>query len=105
MFANSPTIINNVSHIKLQESDRMQAIVNELTKIGIEVSADGKNIVIKPGIAHGASLETYDDHRMSMAFTLLGLKIDGIVIEDPMCCRKTFENYFQVLEELLELNQ
>lgn len=101
VYATSPTIIRNVSHIRLQESDRMQAIINELTRIGIKCSADGKNITIIPGQPHGADIETYDDHRMSMAFTLLGLKTEGIIIVDPMCCRKTFENYFDVLETLL----
>jgi len=48
-----------------------------------------------------AIIKTYDDHRFAMAFTLLGLKADGITIDDPLCCRKTFENYFEVLDELL----
>ena len=44
-------------------------------------------------------IETYDDHRMAMGFSLVGLRAEGIEIEDPGCCRKTFENYFQVLDE------
>lgn len=100
-FAASPTLIKGVAHIKLQECDRMQGIVNELYRVGIDCRADGENICIMPGMPRSATIETYDDHRFAMAFTLLGLRADGIRIKDPLCCRKTFENYFEVLEELL----
>lgn len=100
-FATSPTIIRNVAHIRLQECDRMQAIVNALTKTGTTCEADGKQITITPGLMNSATIETYDDHRIAMAFTLLGLKTKGIIIENPNCCKKTFENYFEVLESLL----
>lgn len=104
VFATSPTHIKNVAHIRLQECNRMEATVNELTSIGCQVTADGENILITPGPVHGATIKTYDDHRMAMAFSLLGLKIDDILIDDPMCCRKTFENYFEVLTNLLKNN-
>ena len=100
-FATTTTIIRDVAHIQFQECDRMQGIINELTKIGIDCQADGENIIIQPGLPHGAIIETYDDHRFAMAFTLLGLKVKGITINNPLCCRKTFENYFEVLYELL----
>jgi len=48
---------------------------------------------VKPGV-----VKTYSDHRMAMAFALIGLKVDGIIIDDYECCAKTFENYFEVLE-------
>lgn len=101
-FAASPTHINHVAHIRLQECDRMQATVNELSKTGVRCEADGENIHITPGPIHGASIHTYDDHRMAMAFSLLGLKTEGILIEDPMCCKKTFEDYFEVLNALIQ---
>jgi len=100
-FASTPTVIKGVSHIRLQECDRLQGIVNELTRIGIDCQVDGDNILIQPGMPHGAIIETYDDHRFAMAFTLLGFKAEGITIDDPLCCCKTFENYFEVLDELL----
>lgn len=100
-FASSETVIRGVAHIKVQECDRMAGIVSELTRVGIDCEADGDNIFIKPGNVKPGEIETYDDHRFAMAFTLLGLGADGIIIKDPKCCRKTFENYFQVLEELL----
>ena len=100
-FATSPTTIKNVAHIRVQECDRMQAIVNNLTKAGISCVSDGQQIKIIPGQVQGTLINTYDDHRMAMAFTLLGLKTEGILIENPACCKKTFENYFEVLETLL----
>lgn len=104
-FATTPTVIKHVAHIRLQECDRMQATVDELTRTGIAVKADGENITITPGPIHGASIHTYDDHRMAMAFALLGLKTEGIIVENPGCCKKTFEHYFEVLEDLMNKNQ
>lgn len=101
-FMKGTTIIRNVGHIRLQESDRMQAILNELSRVGIECFSEGDDLIIKSGKIHGADIETYEDHRMAMAFSLLGLKTEGIVIMDPMCCSKTFKEYFEVLDSLYE---
>lgn len=101
-FASSETIIRGVSHIKVQECDRMTGIVDQLNKAGITCHADEDNIYITPGPVSPAMIETYDDHRFAMAFTLLGLRAEGIVIQDPKCCRKTFEDYFEVLEDFME---
>lgn len=57
---------------------------------------------ISSGAVHGAEIETYDDHRVAMAFTVTGLVTGGMIIDNPMCCRKTFENYYEVLEKLIE---
>lgn len=103
-YASSPSRIEDVSHIRVQECDRMQAIVNELTRVGIDCKADGTNIDILPGPVKPGSIQTYEDHRMAMAFSLLGLRTEGIVIEDPRCCKKTFENYFEVFDDLLAKN-
>lgn len=103
-FADSPTTITGIGHIRFQESDRMKAIVTELGKMGIrceEDTASGGSITIYPGIPKPCVVDTYDDHRMAMGFSLIGLRIPGMAIRDPGCCRKTFENYFQVLEEAL----
>ena len=48
----------------------------------------------------GGTIETYDDHRVAMAFSLTGLRTPGIIISNPLCCRKTFENYFDVLDAI-----
>ena len=60
----------------------------------------GNDIYIEPGTPHAATIETYDDHRVAMAFSLTGLRTPGIIISNPLCCRKTFENYFDVLDAI-----
>ena len=59
-------------------------------------------IVIYPGKPHGCRIETFEDHRVAMSFAIPGLVTEGIVILNPLCCRKTFENYFEVLEESIQ---
>lgn len=103
-FADGDTVIRNIGHIRGQECDRMAAIINELTKCGVACHISGDDIFISSGAAHGAEIETYDDHRVAMAFTVTGLVTGGMVIDNPMCCRKTFENYYEVLEKLIEEN-
>ena len=100
-FADSETVIRNIGHIRGQECNRMAAIVNELKKCGIGCWEDGDDIHIEPGEIVPAVIETYEDHRVAMAFTLLGLKANGIVISNPMCCKKTFETYYEVLEQFI----
>lgn len=102
-FADSPTLIKNVGHIRFQESDRIQAILNELTRLGIvcEDVKEQEGIRIYPGTIKPATVETYDDHRMAMAFTLIGLRSGGVNISNPKCCGKTFENYFDIIHELV----
>ena len=102
VFANSPTHIKNVAHIRLQESDRMTAIITECRRIGAQAQMvdDGTGILITPAPLHGACIQTYEDHRMAMAFSLVGLKVPDITIDNPLCCKKTFENYFNVLTQV-----
>ena len=101
-FASEKVHISHIGHIRLQESDRIHAIVTELTRVGIHCEETEDSITVYPGKPHAALIETYEDHRMAMAFSLIGLKTEGIVIHNPMCCRKTFENYFELLTELTE---
>ena len=101
-FAKTATTIRNISHIRFQESNRIQAIVNELSRMGISCEELQDGVKIIPGEVKPAEIETYDDHRMAMAFSLTGLRAEGITIRDPQCCRKTFENYFEVLENVIE---
>lgn len=101
-FADSPTTITGIGHIRYQESNRIQAIVTELTRLGIRCEELADGVKIYPGTVQAAAVHTYDDHRMAMGFSLLGLRVPGIVINDPMCCKKTFENYFDVLDAVIK---
>jgi 3-phosphoshikimate 1-carboxyvinyltransferase len=101
-FATSPTVIKNVGIIKYHESNRLQAIRTELTKMGIGCDETADGLVIRPGIPRPATVETYDDHRMAMAFALIGARVGGIRINNPGCTAKTFEGYFELLERILK---
>ena len=101
-FANTPTTITGIAHIRHQESDRIAAIIENLSAMGIVCEEHADGITIHPGTPKAALIHTHDDHRLAMGFSLTGLLAEGIVIEDPACCRKTFENYFEVLEETLQ---
>jgi len=98
LFADSPTHIRGVGHIRGQECDRMTATITEITRLGGNacVDEDGTGILITPVPLHGARIETYDDHRMAMSFSLVGLRVDNVEIDNPSCCKKTFENYFDL---------
>lgn len=104
VFADTPTTIKNIGHIRFQESNRILAIITELTRMGIVCRElpEENGIYIEPGEVKEAEIETYEDHRMAMAFTLVGLKTGRIIIKNPGCCAKTFENYFEEIEGLYE---
>lgn len=103
-FADSDTEIKNISHIRKQESDRLTAVVNELNRMGISANSTKENnqegIYIRHGAVKPTHIHTYEDHRMAMAFAITGTKVEGICIINPQCCAKTFENYFDVLDEI-----
>lgn len=100
VFAKSPTKITGVAHICLQESNRLIAIKTELEKLGIRTKMGEGEITIFPNRMDGTEveIETYEDHRVAMAFSLIGLRRDGIVINNPECSAKTFKDYFRVLD-------
>jgi 3-phosphoshikimate 1-carboxyvinyltransferase len=100
LFADGPVTIEGLAHIRGQECDRLHAMATELIRAGIECDEREDSITIYPGTPKPCVIETYNDHRVAMAFSLLGLKTDGIVIDNPDCCRKTFEGYFDVLDGL-----
>lgn len=100
-FASSPTTIRGIASARVKETDRVAAMCTELRRVGVTVEEypDGLKIYpcenIKP-----AMVRTYNDHRMAMAFSLIGLRVEGITIENPSCVSKTFPNYFETLEAL-----
>lgn len=99
-FADGKVTIRNIEHTRWQETDRIHAMVTELRKLGVPVVEHQDGLEISPAPITPAAIDTYEDHRMAMAFSLVGLKASGIRINDPECVSKTFPNYFQVLEQL-----
>jgi 3-phosphoshikimate 1-carboxyvinyltransferase len=99
-FADGPTTIRNVAHIRHKETDRLAALATELRRVGAGVDEFGDGLKITPGSLHGAEIETYNDHRMAMSLALVGLKIPGIIIKNPSCVAKTYPRFFEDLEKL-----
>ena len=100
VFASSPTTIRNVEHMRFKETDRIAALVSELRRTGIRADEFQDGLTVYPGVPRPATIQTYDDHRMAMSFSLLGLRAPGIEILDPGCTAKTYPRYFDDLEQL-----
>lgn len=103
-YADGPVKLTGIGHIRFQESDRLAAIAENLAALGIRCEGEEEegSLTIYPGTPSPGRIRTHDDHRLAMGFSLTGLRTDGVVIQDPGCCRKTFEQYFQVLEQVIE---
>ncbi len=99
-FAKGTTIIENVAHLKAKESDRLASTCAELNKMGIDAVAEHDRLLVTGGTAHGATIATYDDHRIAMSFAMAGLVVPGVKIMDPGCVEKSFPNFWQVWDTL-----
>lgn len=99
-YADSPVTIRNIGHIRGQETDRISAVNNELVRMGIECNVWEDGITINPGNPIPALIDTYNDHRVAMAFAVTGLRTPGLRINNPECCKKTFPGYFDILDSL-----
>lgn len=99
-FAEGTTVIENVSHLKAKESDRLTATCTELKRMGVSAVAEADRLLVTGGGAHGAVIDTYDDHRMAMSFAMAGLVVPGMKISDPGCVEKSFPHFWQVWEKL-----
>ena len=100
LFVPGEIVIRNVAHLRYKESDRLAALERELARIGGIVRRLPDGLAVSAGKLRGAEIETYDDHRIAMAFTLAGLKIPGIVIKNPACVGKTLPEFFTLLDSL-----
>jgi 3-phosphoshikimate 1-carboxyvinyltransferase len=89
-----PSRFVDLGRLRLQESERVAALRLELTKCGARVVEDGDTLEVHPSSLHGAEIETYDDHRIAMCFSALGLKVPGMRIRNPGCVGKTFPNFY-----------
>lgn len=100
-FAATPTTISGIAHTRHQETDRVSAVAAELRRLGVEVEESEDSLRIIPQTElRPARIRTYGDHRMAMAFSLVGLVAEGVTILDPVCVTKTFPGYFERLGEL-----
>ncbi|MCJ8500486.1 3-phosphoshikimate 1-carboxyvinyltransferase [Desulfatitalea alkaliphila] len=99
-FARGTTTIRNVAHLRAKESDRLEAVAQELTRMGVAVQCGPDQLQVTGGRAHGAEIHTYDDHRIAMSFAVAGLKVPGVVITGENCVSKSFPDFWEVFQEL-----
>ncbi|MDG3088376.1 3-phosphoshikimate 1-carboxyvinyltransferase [Vibrio hannami] len=101
LFAEGTTAIRNVYNWRVKETDRLAAMATELRKVGAEVEEGEDYIIVTPAkeLKH-AAIDTYDDHRMAMCFSLVALSDTPVTINDPKCTSKTFPDYFDKLKSL-----
>lgn len=101
-FAESEVNIRNVGHIRNQECDRLMAINTALRKMGVETAVRDDGILIRPSKPAAADIETFEDHRVAMAFAVTGTVYGNINICNPQCCEKTFPEFFNILDLITE---
>ncbi len=104
LYADGPCRLRNIGSWRVKETDRIDAMRNELTKLGAKVQAGDDWLTvwpIEPGQWCDASIRTYDDHRMAMCFSLAAFGGVAISIQDPDCVSKTFPEYFEVFQTLV----
>jgi 3-phosphoshikimate 1-carboxyvinyltransferase len=99
-FRKGQTVISNVAHLRIKESNRLAALVAELKRAGIEAQEMPEGIVIQGGKMRPAKIETYNDHRMAMSFAIAGLVVRGIEIGDKKCVDKSFPKFWEELEKI-----
>jgi 3-phosphoshikimate 1-carboxyvinyltransferase len=99
-FANSPTIITNIGHTQWQESNRIVAMRQGLEQLGVTVDSGPDWIKIYPGEPHAGVIDSHHDHRIAMAFSIIGLRVMGVEIHNAECVSKTCPNFFTLWESL-----
>jgi 3-phosphoshikimate 1-carboxyvinyltransferase len=104
LFASEPTHIKNVAHIRDKETDRIRDLATELRKLGAKVTEHPDGLTIYPSPLHKATIQTYDDHRMAMSLSLVGLCVEGVDIIDPSCVAKTFPDYWNRLSDIAHID-
>ena len=101
-FASTPTTIRGIASARVKETDRVAAMAAELARLGVRVEEREDGLTIWPADAlRPAVVQTYNDHRMAMAFALTALRVPGAQIADPGCTSKTFPAYFDTLTDAL----
>ncbi len=104
LFATSPSILRNIAHIRHQECDRIAAIVENANALGARCFTDGTDVFLEPAPVHPTRIHSFGDHRVAMAFALVGMKLGGVTVDDPDCAAKSFEGYFELLDSLPRAN-
>ena len=107
-FASTPTTINNVAHLRIKETDRLQACADELARTQCETEIIGDSLVIRPGRlpkGHPVSFTTYGDHRMAMSMSMFELAGLDVTLDNPACVGKSFPGFWDEWKKIIEESQ
>ncbi|MEN6621904.1 MAG: 3-phosphoshikimate 1-carboxyvinyltransferase [Smithella sp.] len=99
-FRQGKTVITNVAHLRIKESNRLGALTSELKRTGIAVSETADGLIIQGGNPQPAQIETYNDHRIAMSFAIAGLAVPGIEITNKKCVDKSFPGFWEELKKI-----
>ena len=99
-LATSPVTITGIGNVRLKESDRIAAVEENLGRTGVTTESGPDRLRVFPATPRGARVDPHGDHRIAMAFSVLGLRVPGIVIEDPGCVAKTCPTFFDLWASL-----
>ncbi len=99
-FACGKTLIKNIGHLRLKESDRISALTQQLKRMGLSVEEGANWLGIEGGKPHGSEIETYNDHRIAMSFAIAGLVVNGVKIKGEECVEKSFPSFWETLRRL-----
>ena len=101
LFADGPSTLRNIASWRVKETDRLAAMATELRKLGADVEEGSDFLKISPKeVRPGIAVDTYDDHRMAMSFSLVSLAGVPVTIKDPDCVANTFPEYFEVFRSI-----
>lgn len=98
-FREGLTSITNVAHLRIKESNRIAALVSEITRIGVQAEELPDGLSIRGGKPKGAEIETYNDHRIAMSLAIAGLAAPGMRIKNPQCVKKSFPAFWEELDK------
>ncbi|HEY6191536.1 MAG TPA: 3-phosphoshikimate 1-carboxyvinyltransferase [Bacteroidota bacterium] len=99
-FAEGPTSIFDIAHLRHKETNRLISVAAELTRLGASVEEHEDGLTIHPGTLRAATIDTYNDHRMAMSFAVAGLRVKGVVITNPGCVGKSFPTFWDEFSKL-----
>lgn len=99
-FRKGRTALKNIAHLRVKESDRIAALTTELRKMGVWVQERDDAMTVQGPPTRGAEIECYSDHRIAMSFAMGGLAVQGVVIKDPDCVKKSFPDFWEKLKAL-----
>lgn len=104
--ADSAVTVRNIANLRVKECDRIAACCNELSRLGVQVEEGPDWLRVHPAKQfEKALIETYDDHRVAMAFSLLGLISEGISVKEPACVTKSFPDFWKEMQRFVDFHQ